>query len=86
MNTHPPLARLMMLAFHLHLAVASAMVLWIAWTGYLVATGQIRPTPTRAAAAAELVRVHHTAPDCDCRRGHREHLVAAATLSQKEFR
>ena len=78
MNRPDPLARLMTLAFHLNLATAAAMVLWTAWTGYLVATGQIRPTPDRTAPAAEAVPVHHPSPSCDCRHHRRDELQALA--------
>ena len=68
MNHRTPLARLMTMAFHLNLATAAAMVLWTAWTGYLVATGQIRPQPQRATPALDVQPVHlpARAHDCPC--------------------
>jgi hypothetical protein len=78
MNTTTPLARLMRLAFHLMIASAAALVLWTAWTGYLLATGQIRPTPTRAATAAEAIPERHAAPVCDCHHAHRDELQVRA--------
>ncbi|PTT78565.1 hypothetical protein DBR42_23325 [Pelomonas sp. HMWF004] len=63
MTRRAPLARLMTLAFHLNIATALALVLWTAWTGYLVGTGQLRPAP------------QHDTPDCRC---HREGLVVHA--------
>ena len=83
MNTPDPLARLMTLAFHLNLATAAAMVLWTAWTGYLVATGQIRPTPSRAATATEVVPVRQAAPTCDCHQAHRDELQVRAAKAME---
>lgn len=81
MNQRDPLARLMTLAFHLNLATAAAMVLWTAWTGYLVATGQIRPTPAHAEPAAHVVPVHTPQPACNCRPTHRDELQVRAAPS-----
>ncbi|MCE4558154.1 hypothetical protein [Pelomonas cellulosilytica] len=83
MNTPARLARLMAFAFHLNLATAAAMVLWTAWTGHLVATGQIRPTPTpppaRTAPAAESAPLHTGLPACNCRPRRDELQVRATT-------
>jgi hypothetical protein len=71
MTRPDPLARLMTLAFHLNIAAALAMVLWTAWTGYLVATGEIRPAPLHATPAQPAVAQPATVstPDCPCHRG-----------------
>lgn len=74
MHAPSPLARLMTLAFHFNLAMAAAMVLCTAWTGYLVATGQIRPALARTTPATHAVPVRVNTPACDCHRHHRDEL------------
>ncbi|RTL18231.1 MAG: hypothetical protein EKK52_14925 [Burkholderiales bacterium] len=78
MNTRDLLARLMVLAFHLNLATAAAMVLWTAWTGYLMATGQLRPASPHAAPAANAVRV--SVPACNCQRARRDELQVRSPI------
>jgi len=68
MASHRLTNRLTALALQLGLATATAMVLWITWTGYLLATGQVHPRMPEAAPPTSVMPARVAAPDCPCRR------------------
>ncbi|MFG6414317.1 hypothetical protein ACG02S_10440 [Roseateles sp. DC23W] len=71
MDSHHLTNRLTALTLQLGLATATAMVLWTTWTGYLLATGQIRPRLPVAAPPAVVMPAPVDARDCECQ-GHRK--------------
>jgi hypothetical protein len=78
MASHHLTNRLTVLALNIGLATATAMVLWITWTGYLIATGQVHPPLPAAAPPAQLMPAGMAAPNCPCQHQRRDELQVRA--------
>lgn len=78
MASHHLTNRLTALALNVGLATATAMVLWITGTGYLVATGQLHPPLPAAPPPARVMPAGMAAPDCPCQHPRRDELQVRA--------